>query len=66
MTKRHYFQSLVIFLASTYFVWTVLDLSWIEALLLVLLAIICVMHTVDVMTDIERKRAIKKLRKDRP
>lgn len=63
MTKRHYFQSLIIFIATTFLIRTVLELSWIEAVLLVLLAIICVLHTMDIMTDIEHRRVQRYLKK---
>lgn len=56
MTKRHYFQSLIIFLASVYFLKTVLEIEWVEAILLILLAIICVVHTIDLMIDWDRRK----------
>lgn len=56
MTKRNYVQSLVIFLAAGYFVKQVFNLHWFEAFLLLLLTIVCVIHTMDVRDDIERKK----------
>lgn len=64
MTKRHYFTSVVIFIATTYFLKTVLEILWPEAIMLVLLAIVCVIHTDDVLEDLRRKRIEKKLREN--
>lgn len=60
MTKRNYFQSLVIFLAAGYFIKHVFNLNWFETLLLLLLTIICVIHTMDVRDDFERKKEKRK------
>lgn len=62
MTKRHYFQSLMIFVATTYFLKNVLEIHWVEAVMLVLLAIVCVVHTDDVLEDLRKKRIEKRLR----
>lgn len=59
MTKRHYFQSAVIFLAAGYFVDQTLHLHWFETLLLMLIMIVCVFHTMDVRDDITKKMAEK-------
>jgi hypothetical protein len=56
VTKRHYFTSFVILLAALFYVKTVLELHWWEAFGLVVLAVVCVVHTIDVMRDIERRR----------
>lgn len=64
MTKRHYFQSLVIFFAAGYFVKTVLDIHWFETFLLLLLMIVCVLHTMDVRDDISSKLLAKKIIKE--
>jgi Ca2+/Na+ antiporter len=63
MTKRNYFQSAVIFLAALYFVKVDLKLDWIDAILLILLAIICVLHTMDVRDDWELKKRRKEKQK---
>jgi uncharacterized membrane protein len=59
VTKRHYLQSAGIFILSTFYVRSVLELHWVEAIGLVILAIVCVVHSIDVMSDIE-KRKVKK------
>lgn len=56
MTKRNYFQSLVIFLAAGYFLKHVFNLHWLEVILLMLLMIVCVFHTMDIRDDFERKK----------
>lgn len=60
MTKRNYFQSLVIFLAAGYFVRQIFNLNWFETVLLLLLVIVCVVHTMDVRDDFEQKKAKRK------
>lgn len=60
MTKRNYFQSLVIFLAAGYFVKQLFDINWFETVLLLLLTIVCVIHTMDVRDDFEEKKAKRK------
>jgi hypothetical protein len=63
MTKRNYVQSLIIFLAVLYFVKVDLKLGWIDAILLILLSIICVLHTMDIRDDWELKRRLREKRK---
>jgi hypothetical protein len=60
VTKRHYFTSFCIFLAALFYVKTVLELHWWEALGLVMLAIVCVVHSIDVVRDIERRKMGKR------
>lgn len=56
MTKRHYFTSVGIFIAATFFIKHTFDLLWPEAIMTVVLAIVCVLHTFDVMRDIDQRR----------
>ena len=63
MTKRHYFTSLLILLIAIYVVKTIFQLHWPEALIVVLLAIVCVVHTNDMMDDIRSKK-LERRRKD--
>lgn len=64
MTKRNYFQSLVIFIATGFFVHTVFKIDYWETFILLLLVIVCVFHTMDVRDDIRKRRVehdVKKL-----
>jgi hypothetical protein len=63
VTKRHYLTSFVILLAALFYVKTVLELHWWEAFGLVVLAVVCVVHTIDVMRDIERRRRESSVKK---
>lgn len=63
MTKRHYLTSVAIFLAAAFFVKNVLELHWFETVMLMLLIIVCVIHTMDVRDDMLEKAAKKKLEK---
>jgi uncharacterized membrane protein len=56
VTKRNYFQSAVIFAAALWFLKTDLRMDWIDALVLILLAIVCVLHTIDIREDWEVRK----------
>ena len=56
MTKRHYFQSLVILFATAYFLHKTFGLHWLETILLMLLMIVAVIHTMDIRDDWENRR----------
>lgn len=59
MTKRHYLTSFGIFIAATFFIKHTFDLLWSEAVMTIILAIVCVIHSIDVMRDIDRRKKEK-------
>jgi hypothetical protein len=63
VTKRHYFTSFVLFICATFVVKSVIELNWLEALLLILVGIVCVINVADIMLDIYVKRVRKETRK---
>jgi hypothetical protein len=65
VTKRNYFQSAIILLVSLWLVHYLLKLDWVESVLLILLAIICVIHTMDIRDDIRKKLWEKRQREKR-
>lgn len=64
MTKRHYFQSALILVIAFYLVKTIFKLQYSESVIVISLAIICVLHTMDVRDDITKRVTRKREREN--